>query len=65
MVLLSDGGDLILESKYFKVHVGIGVIMLVGELEEMSQQHICLITLLVWLPIRDVPMQFCAISCHF
>lgn len=38
---ISDGGYLILETKYLHVHVGIGWIMLVGELEEMLQQPIC------------------------
>lgn len=38
---ISDGGYLILESKYVHVHVGIGLIILVGEIEEMLQQPIC------------------------
>lgn len=38
---ISDGGYLILESRYLHVHVGIGSIMLVGELEEMLQEPIC------------------------
>lgn len=56
---ISDGGYLILESRYLHVHVGIGSIMLVGELEEMLQEPIC--RLLFWFGSQLGMHQFDAV----